>query len=213
MNKAIRVAVVMVMLGLLSGCSNLIEESVYNPDNYEQVVVQGYIVDSFSTPLSYSRIWLRSGASVTAEQFDKSDITTWTDSEGRFSLPDVPEGIYQLYCEDWDGNISVKPYIYVSNTSSTDIGLMVINNWGGIKGTVKIEDRTDYSGIEVRLLGTHLVTYTNRFGDFNFSRVKASWHKLGISVGGYHLTEPKKKKFKVLPTKTHEVGTLQFMAD
>ena len=143
MNRSIRVAIGTVMLVLLSGCSHLIEESVYDSDNYEQVMVQGYILDSFSTPVSYSRIWLRHQSSVSVQQFDKMDITGWTDSDGRFSLPNVPEGTYRLYCEDWDGNITVRSRIYVSDTLSTDIGLMTINNWGSIKGAINVEGRTD----------------------------------------------------------------------
>jgi YVTN family beta-propeller protein len=117
-----------------------------------------------------------------AEQ-DSLLITT-TDSEGSFTLSEVPTGKYLLTAQKLDNIRATKPDVDVKADAVTTVDINV-DIPGTIGGLAYLEQQSDHSGIIIYLEGTSFITTTDEDGAYSFKSVPKGTYTVVFKEYGY----------------------------
>jgi len=118
-----------------------------------------------------------------------TSFATFTDSEGSFTIPNVPEGTYDLKASKENyGTISLSE-VAVESGKDSNIGSVVLDSTvGSVSGAVTLEGTSNYAGILVWLqtsAGTADVTTTSEAGEYTFVDIPVGTYDLVAAMPGY----------------------------
>lgn len=123
------------------------------------------------------------GLSGTIVKIGNSQNTyqTTTAASGSFSFQDIQSGVYQLSTVTIQNSKTLMDTCGIFNTDSTDWGIIYSQTFASITGTIRLEGQTDYSFINVQLLGTDKSAVTTNQGKFRIDFLFPDTYDLYIS--------------------------------
>jgi len=118
-----------------------------------------------------------------------TSFAAFTDSEGSFTISNVPEGTYDLKASKENyGTISLSE-VAVESGKDLNIGSVELaSTVGSVSGTVTLEGTSNYAGILVWLrtnAGTADVTTTSEAGEYTFVDIPVGTYDLVAAMPGY----------------------------
>ncbi|CAN2041279.1 Fibronectin type-III domain-containing protein [Candidatus Magnetomoraceae bacterium gMMP-15] len=165
-----------------------------NSDNSNAIRMENIVVAGSDVHLKTLR--LKEVASISGiisleGESDYSDIhvripgtsfDAYTDSAGKFTISNIPEGTYSLKISKDNFSTIVIPDISLKSGKNTQIETVKLSSTvGNVNGTVWLQGETDYTGILITLRkegGSAYLTTTNALGEYVFK---------DISIGNYEL--------------------------
>ncbi|RKH34807.1 PEGA domain-containing protein [Corallococcus praedator] len=116
-------------------------------------------------------------------------LTGWTgkattDAQGRFVLAGVPTGTYEFVATK-DRYVVARQTVEVKEGGSTTVTLTLAHSRGRVEGQVRLDDATDFSGIQVSLAGWSETTTTNAEGRFVLEGVFTGTYQVVATKNGY----------------------------
>jgi hypothetical protein len=192
------------------------EAEGYTPHRMEVRLAAGQTVN-LATPVqlrppasSFNEGGITGTAQSSGEQEDQSGTlvlaigdnltrNTVTESDGSFTVGELPEGNYQIYLVR-PGYGPVEKQVQVENSKISDLGRLQLNSIEvagqtasnnqtrestSVNGTVRLADETRHGGIIVSLEGTSFVGVTAANGKFQLSRVPPGEYTLSMQKSGY----------------------------
>lgn len=125
-----------------------------------------------------------SGSIVKISNIQNTYQTT-TEASGSFGFSDVQSGEYQLSTVTIQNNKILSDTCGIFNTDSSDWGIIYSKTFASITGTIQLEGQTDYSFINVQLLGTDKSAVTTNQGRFRIDFIFPDTYDLFISKEDY----------------------------
>ncbi|MBF0104807.1 MAG: hypothetical protein HQM16_05725 [Deltaproteobacteria bacterium] len=155
------------------------------------VEVEGDInLSSVSSYPSLRNQYLSQVSGIEVYLEDSADIYAVTDSEGVFTMSNVPAGSNCIYAfaEDQSGETYAfrSCNIEVVDGSTTDVGAATLTITGSISGNVRLNEQTNHSGIDVYIPGTSFMAKTDENGSFIIYDLPAgTYETLAAETDGY----------------------------
>jgi len=115
-----------------------------------------------------------------------------TDDTGYFQILAVEPGSYILICKRTVSGEKSKAWLNVVDVQAgqtTDLGIIVIKDTGGISGHVKLLDQSDASGVLVYCAGRSYDAHTDQDGHFIIDEVAIGSYSLVFEKDGYDTIE------------------------
>lgn len=157
---------------LVSGCTGA-SYALLDPSPGK---VQGTVLNEDAQP--------ERNVNIRLENTVSSSANVLTDADGKFSLPEVSPGIYDLVAEKRIDGIEYRARIRYINVSEEALIMrdLILRPAGRISGRVLLEGTNNYSGVSVQLLGTQKSFTTNADGTYIFDDLAYSYrdHAAGI---------------------------------
>lgn len=189
-------SIIIILALLVLSCSN---DSTNPESNSDQHSIVGKILDKASNQgISGSLVKIAN---------DKNAYQTVTGAGGSFSFQDIASGEYVLTTELSHDNKVVVDTCGKYSTTVPDWGTIYSNIFASITGTIRIEDETDYSLINVQLLGTDKSALTTNKGKFRIDFIFPDTYDLYITKDK-NFNEIKIKDIRLSAGQILEVDTL-----
>ncbi|PKK91666.1 MAG: hypothetical protein CVV64_03095 [Candidatus Wallbacteria bacterium HGW-Wallbacteria-1] len=111
-------------------------------------------------------------------------ISTECDSEGRFSLTEVPAGKYTLLASLGDTYKAIRSEVSVETDGVSEVDNFYLGKTGRITGTVYIDGAEDHSGVTVRETSTDIEVITDSLGNYALEALPAGIWTISFSKAG-----------------------------
>ncbi|MFA5859458.1 MAG: LamG-like jellyroll fold domain-containing protein [Elusimicrobiota bacterium] len=139
----------------------------------------------------------------------EGSVETDISSSGEFTINDILEGTYDLYCEPVSLGKKAVAGIQITSHQTTDIGTIGVTEGGTITGSVKYETGetyTDWSLVELEKIGTQEIGDPMGMGEgsltYTFENVSAGEYLLVAHLYDNTSLAPDRKTVQVIPGQT-----------
>lgn len=127
--------------------------------------------------------------------FPGTPWNSWTDKEGKFRIPEIDPGTYELVIKLSGFETYRRENIQIS--SGGKITLLPITliklehgfETGKVLGTVEVEDADDFGDVQVGVDNTPFAIFTEPDGAYAFPRIPSGTYSLSFSKPGYKSIE------------------------
>jgi hypothetical protein len=153
-------------------CSDTPTNSESNSDNSNSII--GRIIDKASN--------LSSSGTLVKIVNNENAYQVTTDASGNFSFTNINQGDYELIVVNSSDLISITDTVGIYSTTIPDWGDIYAELFASIRGKILIEGLSDYSFVNVQLLGTDKNALTTNQGNFRIDFIFPDLYDIYISV-------------------------------